>query len=216
MGKSYADSDGLAALAMLEDLSRHPKTQERLSRKILQYWVQDEVTEEDTRAMVSVWRSSGGDLLRLLQTAESIAHKKQTEPRIKDPFRHMRDAIRTLNSQCQTESAGQAKQIDQARLMRRMLDRLGMGHYQRISPDGHPLSADYWNSGDTLLQRLDAAQSLVNQALAGKGRADLVRQCALRLQTAATPATRQALQDLQHKPQQWLALYLISPDLMFH
>jgi uncharacterized protein (DUF1800 family) len=210
MGKRYADDDGLAIVAMLEDLSRNQKTQERLSRKILEYWVQDEPLQEHIRAMVSVWQSSAGLLSALRQQVETIAHQHPAEPRIKDPFRHIRDAMRTLSSRCQAEIN------NPPRLMRTLLERLGMGHYQRISPDGHPLSADYWNSGDTLLQRLDAAQTLVNRITDDRRRTEPLGQCATRLQTEATAATRQALQDLQGNPKQWLTLYLISPDLMFH
>ncbi len=211
MGKIYRNAEGLEIFEMLRDLAHHPKTIGRLAAKLIQFAIQDHPSDRQIAIVREVWQRTAGDLSHIRKSVEDLRTLESSEKRLKDPFRHLRDISHLLDQTCSPEVRMSAE------LMQQALERLGMGQFQRISPDGYPVHADYWLGPDTLLQRLETSQMIVRQLSQNLERDRMpLRLCTERLRLTAHSRTRKAIDVLESNPEKWLTVFLVSPEIMFH
>ncbi len=214
LGKTYADRDGLAVLEMLNDLALHPSTARRLSLKIAQYFLGDHPSATDVNAMSERYLNSGGDLRQVLMVVKTgQARTKPTEPRLKDPFLFLTDAIRALRPESFADQNINTRPIANA------LKNLGMPHFGRISPDGYPLLSDAWNNNTTLLLRLQISRQIINQYPRiwpdSKGRTEF-KELVERIEPRLSPESAAAIREFKPRPAEWLTMALMTPEFMFH
>lgn len=220
LGKTYDSRRGLEAIDMLNDLARHPATARHISRKLCRFWLADEPSAAAVQTVSQRFLQTGGNLL---QTTEAVLNLladgkpdgdggADSEPRLKDPFRFLLDANRALLPAEEGRTRLNARPLAQA------LRNLGMGHYQRVSPDGYPLVSSAWNNNATLLLRMQVVNQQVGQYRNMWPQADWkaeLRGMPARLKPLLSDATLAALEPVQPHPVEWIATALMAPEFMF-
>ena len=141
-------------------LARHPKTAERLSRKLVTRFLDEEASEgvrEDLiRELSQVWLSTQGDLhavtQRLLQ--EVVLSLGEQRQKVKRPLHFVASIIRA--------GRGNAA-IEPARLAG-ALSWMGEDLYMTGPPTGLPDQSGYWASSGGLLYRFNGADVLISSS----------------------------------------------------
>ena len=201
----------------LDRLSKHPSTARFISRKLAQFWLQDDPPAPLVNRLSSVFLSSDGDVGAVLRALFNSAEFAQPAGRkFKDPMRYVISAVRL---------AYDDKPILNAGPVLNWLNRMGEPLYGRQTPDGYPLSESAWASPGQMTTRFEVAKAI------GSGNAGLFRpegqdaheraafpqlSNALyyrSIQKTLSPKTRQALEQAT-SAQEWNTFLLSSPEMM--
>ncbi len=216
---------GMAELdEVLDLLVAHPATARFISQKLAVFFLSDQPPAAVVDAMARAFERSRGDIpatLRpLLHAAEffaPVAGSSASGPgalaKFKDPQHYLLSSLR----------AGFEQQpLINSQPLQQWLRRLGQGLYDKLTPDGYPLTAEAWDSPGQMTVRFEIARQIGNGAPAlfrPEGTTTPVPMPDLqalraRVGPALAPATQQALAQTS-TPQQWLTLWLSSPDFMY-
>lgn len=211
MGKTYAGrADGLELFDMLNDIALNPATAQRIAKRMAVYFVGDEPPPALVEQLKKVYIKSGGNLKMML--SELLTHPSflQAQHRwVSDPFNHWVGQLRDLKSlgiDCPPNA------------LLRFLRQTGAAHYGRISPDGYPLTSEYWDSASTLSIRLDVADAVVSTL--GKHNKqqgnDFNRTKVLEaLKAKLGQSSQQSMRPYEKDWARWLNLYLVSPEVVY-
>jgi len=200
---------------VLELLVAHPATARHISRKLAVFFLSDQPPQTLVDNMARAFERSRGDLRATLRPLllDPAFVAPAAAPKFKDPQHYLVSGLR---------AGFEDRPVLTSLPLQNWLKRLGQGLYDRLTPDGYPLTADAWNSPGQMTTRFEIARQM------GAGAAALFRPegsrepvampdlRALQQRVAATaaPATRQTLAEAS-SPQQWLGLWLSSPDFMY-
>ncbi len=204
---------------VLDMLATHPATARFVSRKMAQFLMADEPPAALVDSMASAF--AGGRIAPAIEVLAFAPAFTAGVGKFKDPMHFVVSAVRS-------SSAGRLVSNEAA--MAGWLNRLGEGLYNRLSPDGYPLTADAWNSSGQLATRFDIARAigadtppLFNAEVvdpgtqprrdppaASKLAGDLFRRA---VEPGLGPNTRTALAAATSAAD-WNALWLASPEFM--
>ncbi|UXH79273.1 DUF1800 domain-containing protein [Roseateles amylovorans] len=224
---------GLAELdEVLDLLVAQPATARFVSRKLAVFFLSDQPPPALVDTMARAFERSRGDIPATLRpllfspaftatgdisAADGAAGpgvgSRSLAPKFKDPQHYLMSSLRAgfehqamLNSQP----------------LQQWLRRLGQGLYDKQTPDGYPLTAEAWDSPGQMTLRFEIARQIGGGA-PGLFRAEGtttpvpmpdLQALRARVEPTLAPATRQALAQTG-TPQQWLTLWLSSPDFMY-
>jgi uncharacterized protein (DUF1800 family) len=201
----------------LDRLARQPATAKFISRKLAQYWLDDEPPAALVDRMSRTFLRSDGDIAETLRTLfTSPEFAAGAGRKFKDPMRYVISAVRM---------AYDDKPILNASPILNWLNRMGEPLYGRQTPDGYPINDSAWSSPGQLATRFEIAKAI------GSGSAGLFKsEGAQPVERPAFPQlanalyyqsirktlgepTRKAL-DQASSPQEWNTFLLSSPEMM--
>ena len=144
-------------------LARHPDTAEHLAGKFARWFVCDQPSETLVHDLAAVFRETRGDTREVLR---AIAHHPEfwaaKERKLKSPLELAVSAVRALGAE-----------FTSGRDLAEWIGRMGEPLYRAASPEGFPDSADAWMGAGLLVQRLNFAVALSNDAIEGVTVGDL-------------------------------------------
>jgi uncharacterized protein (DUF1800 family) len=202
----------------LDALASHNSTARFICRKLATFWLSDDPPPALVNRMVESWRTSDGQIAKVLETLFTSPEFSQAPPsKFKDPMRYVVSSVRL---------AYDDKVILNMAPMLNWINRLGEPLYGRQTPDGYPLMASGWDSAGQLNTRFEIAKAI------GSGSAGLFKtddpQPAEKpafpllanalyfhaIQNTLSPKTRNAL-DQSMSPQEWNIFLLSAPEMMY-
>ena len=199
---------------VLDLLVAQPATARFVSRKLAVYFLSDQPPPAVVDAMATAFQRTKGDIPSTLRPMlRSPAFLAAEAPKFKDPHRYLLSSLRAGFEQ---------RELQNAQPLQNWLRRLGQGLYDKQTPDGYPLTAEAWNSPGQMTLRFEIARQIGGGAAAlyrpegTTGPVPLPDLKVLRARVEPTLAmsTRDALAQTT-SPQQWLTLWLSSPDFMY-
>ncbi len=145
MGKTYADRGMDQAIHILKDLAAHPKTAERISRKLAAHFVSDEPPPSLIEKLKSSFLETKGDLQALARTLIDAAEAWTPEPRkFKTPYEFIVSGYR---------AAGAAPADPQKEVVL-PLTVLGQRPFASPQPNGWSDTASDWAAPGAMVKRL--------------------------------------------------------------
>lgn len=198
-------------------LSRHPATSRNVSRAIATYFTSSAPSDAFVERLATVFMRSDGNIAALTEAMVNdpeflTALLKQP----KDPMRYVLSAIRLAYNDRVVLNTGP---------IRNWLSRLGMGLFNRSTPDGYPLNSESWTGPGQMAARFEVARQIGSgpSGMFKPPRQDAVEEPAfplllndlyfLVLSRRLSSDTRSAL-DRAVSAQDWNILYLSSPEFM--
>jgi uncharacterized protein (DUF1800 family) len=204
MGRNYPDGilgggerEGEQAIRML---ARHPKTAQRISLRLAQFFVSDTPSPALVSALAQRFQSSQGDIQVVMRALlESNEFWKPENKLFKTPMDFACSALTAVNS---TSLA--TDKVDRRRLIlsENFLAQAGQPLHGWQTPDGYKFDAATWLAPEALTRRADFALALTRQP------SDLDF-----LQPYLSATTRAAI--AQEKPTLRAGLALASPDFQY-
>jgi uncharacterized protein (DUF1800 family) len=140
--------------------------------------------------------------MRVLLTSKEFLAPEARRAKVKTPFEFVISALRTTGAD-----------VDDARLLVRTVQQLGMPLYQCQPPTGYRDTADAWINTGALVNRMNAALALASGQLRGV-RVPAGIDVAALLPASASVQTRQTVARAQ-TPQQAIALTLGAPEFQY-
>jgi uncharacterized protein (DUF1800 family) len=145
--------------ALLDYLSRHEKTAEFISRKLVRYFVADDPPADLVRRAASTYMKTDGDIPSILRTifessefwAEALA-----PARYKDPFQYVVSTLRAVDAD-----------VQDARSLTAVLANMGQPQYNCIPPTGWTLKSREWVNASSQLFRMNFALDLMSNVTSG-------------------------------------------------
>ncbi|OWQ86538.1 hypothetical protein CDN98_12400 [Roseateles terrae] len=200
---------------VLDLLVAHPSTAQHISRKLAVFFLSDQPPPALVDDMARAFQRTRGDIpatLRPLLLSPAFV-APGTPPKFKDPQHYLLSSLR---------AGFESRPMVNSQPLQNWLRRLGQGLYDKQTPDGYPLTDEAWNSAGQMTTRFELARQI------GGGAAPIFRAdgtntpvpmpdlTPLKSRVLATvgPNTRDALAQAGSQ-QQWLSLYLSSPDFMY-
>jgi uncharacterized protein (DUF1800 family) len=211
----------------LDLLVAQPATARFISRKLATFFLSDSPPPALVARMAERFQRSGGridETLRVLLLAPEFAAADQRK--FKDPQHYIVSGLRAAYG-----AQGQ-QVILNSQTAQGWLRRLGEGQYDKLTPDGYPLTAEAWNSAGQLSTRFELARSLAaGPAALFKPEGMDVPNTAASTAAAPKPQLHSAWFD-QHlapllseptraalvqaaSPADWGALWLSAPEFMY-
>jgi uncharacterized protein (DUF1800 family) len=150
LGKRYAQDGNGQALAVLEDLAKHPATAQHVAAKLVRHFVADEPPREAVERIAKVFRDSHGHLPTVHRALIDLPHAWQsTAVKYKTPHEFVISTWRCLDF-----VPAQPQQVIAP------FQLLGQRPYSPGSPAGWPDTAAQWDGPDALLKRIEWATQL--------------------------------------------------------
>ncbi|WP_431287792.1 DUF1800 domain-containing protein [Roseateles chitinivorans] len=214
LGRTIKGRGAVELDEVLDLLVAQPATARFVCGKLAVFFLGEQPPRDVVDAMSAAFLRTKGDLpatLRPMLYAPQFA--SADSPRFKDPHVYLLSSLRAGFEQ---------RELQNAQPLQNWLRRLGQGLYDKQTPDGYPLTADAWNSPGQMTLRFEVARQIGGGAVAlyrPEGTNTPVplpdlQPLRLRVEPTLAPATRTALAQTT-TPQQWLTLWLSSPDFMY-
>ncbi len=198
MGRRYADEGYGQARRILTALADHPKTAQRLSRKLAAHFVADDPPPALVAKLDQAWMRSRGDLAVVARTLVEAPEAWAPAPaKFKTPNEFVLSAWR---------AAGAAPQQPQDAAG--VLTQLGQRPFAAPQPNGWSEAAADWASGAAMVRRLGWSSSFAAQH-APQATPGEVADAALGAR--ASPALKTALARAETRNEAF-ALLLMSPE----
>lgn len=199
LGKTYGDTGGQQALAILKDLARHPSTARHIARKVAIHFVSDTPPPALTAKLERSFNESGGDLSRLARTLAEADEAWAPEPaKFKTPYELIISAHRALGV-----APSRPPQILQP------CQQLGQPIFRAPSPEGWAEDAASWAAPDALVKRLAWAEDFAAQVSRGPREPLKVAQDALGKRLS--PRTASAIISAESRDEA-LTILFMSPE----
>jgi uncharacterized protein (DUF1800 family) len=198
VGRRYPAAGEAQAMAVLNDLARHPATAKHIATKLARHFIADDPPPAVVARLESVFLKSDGDLPELYEAL--IDAREAWNPistKFKTPWDWSISAFRAL---------GVPDQPDQA--LTGMLAELGQPVWRPGSPAGFDDVAVRWAGPDALMKRVEVAQRL-----AARNTVD-VRMLGQRLFGESLSGDTQTTIARARDGKEALALLLVSPEFM--
>ena len=166
---SAFENEGHVLLCLL---ALHPRTAERLSRKLIQRFVTEEPSALFTKRVARVWLETRGDLRRVMATilfSREFLSLKYAGTKVKRPSVYAASLVRAIG----TGSEGPSELVDQpySKANERNsfhgimgdLDAMGESLYLAPPPTGYPEASAAWASAGPLLARMNLAERILRE-----------------------------------------------------
>ena len=150
------EKDGLQ---VIDILVHHPSTARFISKQLAQRFVADEPPPALVERMAQTFLKTDGDLRAVLQTlfaSPEFLSEGAWQAKIKSPFEMVVSAVRATG----------ADTMDPTALVQKISD-LGEPLYNKVEPNGYPLTGEGWLGTADLLGRLSFASALVSGQVPG-------------------------------------------------
>lgn len=195
LGKTYTQDGPEQAVAVLNDLARHPTTARHVTRRMVRHFVGHGLPGLEER-MAAVFRRTDGDLGAVTRALVTDAEAWVPPRKVRSPIELLLATARLLG--------GLPRLPDPPRALAAM----GQPFWQAPSPKGWPIEDEAWAAPDAIKTRLDWAFELAARLPPGVDARAL-------LDTAFGPAasaeTRRAVERAADG-RQALTLLLLSPE----
>ncbi len=206
------EGDGEAVLDML---AKHPSTSKFIATKMVHKFVSDDPSPALIDRVAKTFRDTDGDLrevMRTIITSPEFFAPDALRAKVKTPFEFVASALRATGAQ-----------VDDATVLVRNLQQMGMPLYGAQPPTGYVDHAETWVNTGSLLNRMNFALALVSNRvkgvtvdlsrLIGADDIDAARQAlvANMLSNEVSDATRATIEK-GTEPAQVAALTLGSPE----
>jgi len=187
---------------VLDILATHPSTARFIATKLARRFVSDTPPASLVDRAAARFRDTNGDLrevLRTILTSREFLSADAYRAKIKTPLEFVAAAVRAT-----------AADVQDATLLVRTMQQLGMPLYQCQPPTGYKDTADAWVNTGALVNRMNFAVSLTSNQLRGVSIADPSAARAL-VGDDVSDSTRTTIAKAT-TPQQMAALTLGSPE----
>jgi len=188
---------------VLDLLARHPATARFIATKLVRRFVSDAPPESLVDRAAARFQKTDGDLREVMRTILTSPEFLATEAyraKVKTPFEFVVSAARTSSAD-----------IDDARLLVRTIQQLGMPLYQCQPPTGYKDTADAWVNTGALVGRMNFALALANGRMAPHVPADPQALSDILLGGDVSASTQATIAKAGN-PSQMMALTLGSPE----
>jgi uncharacterized protein (DUF1800 family) len=240
---SEFENEGHVLLCLL---ARHPRTAERLSRKLVQRFVAEEPPDALVKRVAAAWLRTKGNLRRVVATilfSPEFLSLEYERAKVKRPYVYTASLVRAVGA----GSEGYSELVDQAYSTARErasfhgimgeLESMGERLYLAPPPTGYPEISAAWASAGGLLARMNLADRIVREIRdpaaywripAGAAGLEIVTRLGVALAPGAlTPRTRWAIAKyidaglppetpLDERVRQAARVLLASPEFMLH
>ncbi len=150
------------ALAMVRYLAAHPATAQRIATKLVRRLVADEPPAALVASAARTYLAANTEIVPVVRhIVGSSAFARSVGQKSQRPLDWCVAAVRALQLQPQPTLGVQGDAL------LRLLDQVGQVPFAWIPPDGYPDDTTSWASTAAVLARWNAAQALVNGAVAG-------------------------------------------------
>ena len=207
LGRSFHGGGAEEVESALTFLARHPATAHHISYKLAQAFVTDQPPEALVKQLSQTFLDTGGDIRRVLGVlfaSDAFRDEATYQAKFKSPYRYLVSVARISGGKVQAP-----------RPLLNTLRFMGMPLYQCLTPDGYKNTRAAWLSPNSLLQRIDFAtrigQNAWHAALPGRMSPEDLK---TGLNGLLTVHTRAALSSLN--PSVETAALLASPEFMYY
>ncbi|MEE3325807.1 MAG: DUF1800 domain-containing protein, partial [Myxococcota bacterium] len=153
------ENDGIE---VIQYLSRHPVTAERICRKLVERFLDEDLDESARQELITelqtLWLATEGDLLvvsrRLFE--EVVLSLDEHRSKVKRPLHFAASAVR----------AGRSTPSENPARLANALNLMGENLYMTAAPTGLPEESAHWASSGALLLRLNGVASVIRSSLA--------------------------------------------------
>ncbi|RAI00021.1 DUF1800 domain-containing protein [Acuticoccus sediminis] len=153
LGRKYGQPGQRQLLAVLDDLAAHPSTAKFISRKFAHHFVGDQASDDLVEALRVSFVETDGDLAELAFTLISHPDAWSAEPtKVVPPYDFL-------------VSTGRALEVAELppRFLTQVCDALGQPIWKPPSPAGWPYKDNDFLGGDSVLERVDFAGTMVKR-----------------------------------------------------
>ncbi|MFN4156525.1 MAG: DUF1800 family protein [Paracoccaceae bacterium] len=159
LGTTY-DGDNLATvLKSLDDLAEHPATAAHLARKLAIHFVSDQPNPDLVQALTDAWRSSGGDLLAVMESLlTQPATWSKLQEKARQPYDFMVASLRALG----LDGADVMRMPDDSfrQMILQPMAAMGQRWQSPPGPDGWPEAAEAWITPEAMAVRITWAMEM--------------------------------------------------------
>jgi len=144
---------------VLDILARHPSTARFIATKLVRRFVSDAPPPLLVDRAAARFRDTNGDLrevMRTILTSSEFLSPDAYRAKVKTPLEFVASAVRATSAD-----------VEDAMVLVRTLQQLGMPLYQCQPPTGYKDTADAWVNTGALVSRMNFAVSLTNNQLRG-------------------------------------------------
>ncbi len=181
-------------------LANHPSTANHVSFKLAQYFVADNPPSGLVNKLAQTFTKTQGDIAQVLNQlfqSEEFYDNQYYRQKFKTPYEYVMSVLRL----------GDISQLKE-RMISRMLRKLNMLPYNRLTPDGYENTKSAWLSPTSMIDRLDFAMDIAEQ---NKNYGDIVKVVEDYLSSNTLKAVKQG--NLSAFSQ--TAMILGSPEMMY-
>jgi uncharacterized protein (DUF1800 family) len=132
---------------MLDVLVNHPSTAKYISTKMLRWLLSAEPSAAQVSIVAGVYRSTGGDIARMVRAILNDAWLGSAPAKLKRPFHYLVSGVRALNPVLTATDT-----------LNGQLNAMGQPLYLWDTPDGYPDKVEYW--AGNILPRWNYANAL--------------------------------------------------------
>jgi uncharacterized protein (DUF1800 family) len=201
MGKTYAGDNVNKGLAVLKDLSVHPKTAGFIATKLVRHFIADVPPPAAVARVEKAFLKSGGDLPTVYRALiDSPEAWDPTLRKTKRPEEFLMSALRAL----------EGPHLEGGHLID-LLSQMGQPAFSQPGPDGWADTADHWTGADALWKRLEWAMIAAKSQAPSKPNPG---QLAVDVLGPTVSAATLAEIKRAESPEQGLAMLLVSPEFL--
>ncbi len=199
LGRSYAEAGAGQALAILDDLARHPATARHIATKFARHFAGDTPPPALVARLEADFLKTGGDLASLTRTAIAAPESWVTGPvKFRTPFEWLVAALRLTS----------APALPPQRIVG-ALRQLGQVPWSAPSPAGYDDLAASWAGPDALIRRVEMAERIARTV----PQDGVITRAEAAFPGALSEPTLTQLRRAE-SGQQALALLLVSPEML--
>jgi len=200
LAKTYPDTGGGQALAVMRDLSAHPATAAHIADKLARHFVSDEPPKPLVAKLEASFKTSGGDLAEVARTLIDAPEAWEAPAtKFKTPYEFVVSSWRAVGT-----APRNVNQLANA------ITQLGQRPFGAPSPKGWPDDAATWAAPDAVVKRLAWAEDF---AEANAGRAAPMQVARACLGARLSDPVRAAIVSAESR-QEALAVLLMSPEFL--
>lgn len=199
LGRSYADTGAGQALAVLDDLSKHPSTARFVATKLARHFAGDSPSQALVDRLAAAFLDTGGYLPAVYEALIGSPEAWTEEPvKFRQPWEWAVGLLR---------AGGEAKLAD--RRFAVMLRELGQQTWQPGSPAGWDDREASWAGANALYRRVEAAERVAENL-----RLEDVRELAEAMFPGSLSETTEQTIRWAESNEMGFALLLVSPEMM--
>lgn len=197
LGKTYRQSGGEQAIAIIRDLCIHPQTASNISYKLARHFVSDTPPPPLVERLTQAFKDTNGNLMALYMVLIDAPEAwSPTLSKIKTPEELLTSTARLIG--IDNVFPGRPRDIYES---------FAQPPFRAPSPEGWPDTANAWIGPDAMLKRIEWANELAERMATTDARMLLLEA----LGPLASAATLQSVARAE-SGQQALVLALMSPD----
>ena len=200
LGKKFSDTGLAQGEAVLEMLAHHPATARHIATKLVRHFVADIPPPDAVDTVAKVFLDTGGDLPSVHTAVFTLPHiANHAFQKARSPEAYLIAVLRATG----------ADTYDNKTLQ--ILDSMGFRPYAPSGPDGFPDTAPEWLNGQSLLRRIEWAETYAGHTARHiDARAMMQDLYGSQLRDSTATTIRRAESNTQG-----LALAFASPEMVF-